>query len=205
MLFDMALCLQACASFCLLSQSCLSFQYSIERVDCVWFPSAQFDVISNNTGYWFYTKSSAEVTSNCNDFYMLSSLMFIIFGALPLLYEVLWEIFPVLSQCFYTVSLATRMASSGFQPLNICRSYSQSFSFWGNCLQCFELPSVLWHCWLGVRESIRPVKIEWWGANDLHMVQLMSLPPHCLLLHWNPHWFNLSVAGLPRLSWKRGH
>jgi len=36
-------------------------------------------------------------------------------------------------------------------------------------------------------------KIEWWGAgviiclergwNDLHMVQLMPLPPHCLLLH----------------------
>jgi len=40
--------------------------------------------------------------------------------------------------------------------------------------------SVLWHCWLGVRKSIRPVKIEWWGvgvviclergADCLHMV-----------------------------------
>ena len=40
-------------------------------------------------------------------------------------------------------------------------------------------------------------------ANDLHiMVQLTLLPPHHLLLHRNPEWFNLSDAGLPRLSWK---
>jgi len=48
------------------------------------------------------------------------------------------------------------------------------------------LLSVLWHCWLGVRKSIRPVKkTEWWGAGvdiclergaDLHMAQLMPLP-----------------------------
>ena len=45
--------------------------------------------------------------------------------------------------------------------------------------------SVLWHCWLGVWKSIRPVKklsgdvLTWlqWGTNDLHMVQLMPLPP----------------------------
>jgi len=42
------------------------------------------------------------------------------------------------------------------------------------------------------------------GANDLHMVQLMPLPPH-LLLHQNPDWFNLSGAGLPRLSSKKDH
>ena len=42
------------------------------------------------------------------------------------------------------------------------------------------------------------------GADDFHMVQLMPLPPH-LVLHYNPDWFNLSGAGLPRLSWKRGH
>jgi len=49
------------------------------------------------------------------------------------------------------------------------------------------MPSVFWHRWLSIRKSIRPVKIEWWGtgvviclecgANDLHMVQLMPLPP----------------------------
>jgi len=47
-------------------------------------------------------------------------------------------------------------------------------------------PSVLWHCWLGIRKSTRPVKIEWWGvgvvnslewdADCLHMVHLMPLP-----------------------------
>jgi len=29
----------------------------------------------------------------------------------------------------------------------------------------YILPSVLWHCSLGVRKSIRPVKIEWWGVD----------------------------------------
>ena len=47
------------------------------------------------------------------------------------------------------------------------------------------LPSVLWHCWLGGRKGIRPVKTEWWGAGvvvcleqgaGLHMAQLMPLP-----------------------------
>ena len=50
-----------------------------------------------------------------------------------------------------------------------------------------NVPSVLWHCWLGVTKSIQPVKIEWWGAcvvislergaECLHMVQLMPLHP----------------------------
>jgi len=66
--------------------------------------------------------------------------------------------------------------------------------WWWLCYQLFslklELPSVLWHCWLIGRKGIRPVK--WWGidvviclergANDLHMVQLMPLPPRRLLL-----------------------
>jgi len=34
----------------------------------------------------------------------------------------------------------------------------------------------------------------------LHVVQLMPLPPHHLLFPENPDWFNLSGAGLPRLS-----
>ena len=55
------------------------------------------------------------------------------------------------------------------------------------------LPSVLWRCWVAGRKGIRPLKTEWWGTgvviclergtNDLHMVQLMPLPPHHLLLH----------------------
>jgi len=44
------------------------------------------------------------------------------------------------------------------------------------------VPSVLWRCWLGVKNR---VKTEWWGAGvvvcleqgaDLHMAQLMPLP-----------------------------
>jgi len=27
------------------------------------------------------------------------------------------------------------------------------------------LPSVLWHCWLVIMKSTRPVKYEWWGAG----------------------------------------
>jgi len=50
-----------------------------------------------------------------------------------------------------------------------------------------QKPSVLWRCWLDVKKSIRPVKIEWWGvgvvaclekgADCLHMFQLMPLHP----------------------------
>ena len=38
------------------------------------------------------------------------------------------------------------------------------------------------------------------GANNSHMVQVMSLPPLHLLLHENQDWFNLSDADLPTLS-----
>jgi len=59
-------------------------------------------------------------------------------------------------------------------------------------VSCKLMPSVLWHCWLGIKKSIWPVK-KWvmgtgmisgleYGANDLHMVQLMPLPHHHLLL-----------------------
>jgi len=45
-------------------------------------------------------------------------------------------------------------------------------------------PSVPWHCWLGSRKGIQPVKKQWWGAGvviclerdaDLHMAQPMPL------------------------------
>ena len=76
------------------------------------------------------------------------------------------------------------------------------------CLQCFDT---------GVRKSSEPVK-NWVmrcshgicperGAKDLHMVKLMPLPPHHLLqvASVKSRMVYLSVAGLPRLSWKRGH
>jgi len=42
------------------------------------------------------------------------------------------------------------------------------------------------------------------GANDLHMVQLMALPPHRLLLHWNPEWFTFLVPACPGCPGKKG-
>jgi len=42
------------------------------------------------------------------------------------------------------------------------------------------------------------------GADDLHMVQLMPVPLHHLLLHYNHEWLNFSGASLSRWCWKRG-
>jgi len=46
---------------------------------------------------------------------------------------------------------------------------------------CPAFSSVLWHCWLGIKESIQSVIFGYLsamqqGANDLHVVQLMTLP-----------------------------
>jgi len=86
-----------------------------------------------------------------------------------------------------------------------------AFDWFMLCIDYFR-PSVLWRCWLGGRKGIRPVKTEWWGAgvvihlergaNDLHMVQLMPLPPHHLLLQQNPEWFTFLVPAHPRCSGK---
>ena len=59
---------------------------------------------------------------------------------------------------------------------------------------------VFWHCWLGIRKKMQPVKIEWWGvhmdicvkqgADCLHMVLLTSKQT-------NKHPFNGPLPGLP--------
>ena len=76
-------------------------------------------------------------------------------------------------------------------------------------------PSMLWHCWLGVRKSIWPVKIEWWaagvviclewGADCMHMVQLMLLypkTPSSLASFWSrlvlPFWYWLTQVALEK-------
>ena len=41
------------------------------------------------------------------------------------------------------------------------------------------------------------------GANDLHMVLLMPLPPPSSLALVKSRIVYLSLAGLPRLSWKK--
>ena len=68
------------------------------------------------------------------------------------------------------------------------------------------LPSVLWHCWLGGRNGIRPVKNWvvgcWCGSLSGARCRLAYGPAdatatHCLLLQWSPHWFCLSGTGSP--------
>ena len=41
------------------------------------------------------------------------------------------------------------------------------------------------------------------GASDLHMVQLMSLPPNHLLIQQNPDWFILLVLAYTGCSGKK--
>jgi len=85
----------------------------------------------------------------------------------------------------------------------------------GSCCVCFVLImrySVLWHCWLGIRESTRPVKIEWWGVGVVICLErgprlfacgpagATAIPsPRHLLRHLNPDWFYLF---LPSVLWR---
>jgi len=81
------------------------------------------------------------------------------------------------------------------------------------------LPLVHWHCWMGIRKSIRH---EWWGAGmvislewgaeNLHVVQLMSLPPiiSCFIKIQNdiPLWCRLTPVVLEKeaIKWvSRSH
>jgi len=71
-----------------------------------------------------------------------------------------------------------------------------------------SLPSVLWHCWLGGRKGIQPVKkTERWGAGvficlergaDLHMAQLIPLPLTVSCFSRIQTGFYLSGTGSPR-------
>jgi len=71
-----------------------------------------------------------------------------------------------------------------------------------------KLPSVLWNCWLGIRKSIRPVTIVWWGvdviicleqgADCLHMVQLMWLHASFKSRLILPFWYPLTLDVLEK-------
>jgi len=74
-------------------------------------------------------------------------------------------------------------------------------------------PLVLWHCWLGFKKSIQPVKkFERWGAGTIvsgtrckwfAYASTDATATH-VLVHSNLEWFNLSGASVLGLSWKRG-
>jgi len=76
-----------------------------------------------------------------------------------------------------------------------------------NITMDYNLPSVLWCCWLGSRKGIQPVKNEWLGAGvviclkrgaDLHLAQLMLLPLTVSCFSKIQIYFYLSGTGLPR-------
>jgi len=79
-------------------------------------------------------------------------------------------------KCSGIVCVLNKMA------LKCARNYTNLFRFFKDV--GIWLPSVLWHCWLGGRKGIRPVK-NWvvgcwrgclrWSA-DLHIAQQMPLP-----------------------------
>jgi len=124
----------------------------------------------------------------------------------PELYADQWQVFTVHALRQRDCKMS-KMLVIGF-----CRRIVQYRVFF-ECLLIKKLPSVLWHCWFGVRKSIWPVG---WRvgvviclehvADCLHMVQLVPLHPKtplslAVLPHLNPYWFYLSGTGLPRLSW----
>ena len=83
------------------------------------------------------------------------------------------------------------------------------YLFYIMCLFAWFVPSVLWHCWLGGRKGIRPVKNWvvgcWHGYLFAARCRLAYGPAdatatHCLLLQLNPDWFYLSGTGSPGYS-----
>ena len=84
---------------------------------------------------------------------------------------------------------------------------SQGFELWHCCKMSYSclllvdwllMPSVLWHCWLGGRKGIWPVKNWvvgcWHGYLSGARCRLAYGPvdaaaTHCLLLQYNPYWF----------------
>jgi len=82
---------------------------------------------------------------------------------------------------------------------------------------CLFLCSLLCHCWLGIRKGIQPVKKPsddvlawlsvWTGAMCKQyaygLADAIATPSS--LASFKSKMVCLSCAGLPRLSWKRGH
>ena len=79
-------------------------------------------------------------------------------------------------------------------------AWSSSTSFF------MTLPSVLWLCWLGVRKSISPVKIEWWGggvvicgpADAIVIPKPHNLWPHSKSRLVLPFWYWLTQVVLEK-------
>ena len=82
----------------------------------------------------------------------------------------------VLLLMLYALSLVPKISVAGS-----CKQHLAKSDIFHMCPEI--LPSVLWHCWLGGRKGIRPVKTECWVAGVVvclqqgaDLVQLMPLP-----------------------------
>jgi len=67
------------------------------------------------------------------------------------------ELLPVMLAPYFSAT------SSFHSSFCVWRSYISCYTVWSVCRH--NLPSVLWHCWLSVRKSIQPIKIEWWDTG----------------------------------------
>ena len=82
------------------------------------------------------------------------------------------------------------------------------------CWYCLVMHGCVCLCALGIRKSIRPVKIDWWGVgvvvwSEVQIVSVWSSWCHChprttsSLASFKTTLVLPSVADLPRLSWRR--
>ena len=72
------------------------------------------------------------------------------------------------THCFEPMTNHNRMAGTiteCVEPAHVTCGIQDTPNWYLDNLWPNNLPSVLSHCWLGVRKSIRPIKAEWWGAG----------------------------------------
>jgi len=84
----------------------------------------------------------------------------------------------------------------------------QVFTFFKKNYNVFNVFSGLWQCWFGVKKSIRPVEIEWWGVGaviSLERGRLFAYGPadatasrnSIISSYLNRDWFTFLVPAYP--------
>jgi len=122
----------------------------------------------------------------------------------------------VIAHMSYLRTCKTNISHSCHQPHTIanCKVSNHPREKIPTWLPSVLMPSVLWHCWLGVGKSIRPVKnwvmgywhgylsgvwCKWFAYGPVDAAATPSS-----LASVKSRMVYLSGAGLPRLSWKKG-
>ena len=105
--------------------------------------------------------------------------------------------------CLGTLLRSKYITSAVFYCCHSFLSFCSSFecNLFSVCSTSFLPLLVFKYKWCG---AVTVIYLEQ-GANDLHMVQLMPLPPHHPCFIKIKIGFNLSGASLPCVTWKRGH